>query len=282
MKIVCLIKPEPALIYFANKINEEFPLMEVVLENPNIATPTLFSKLMKRDLKSGFEELKRRMFQKKYKKVEYSIWFGDKWQILDGNIPCMHTDNINSDVVFDRVNEFQPDLILDHGTSIVKDRILQNSKLALNLHWGLSPYYRGTHCTEWALINWDPYNIGVTIHKLTRDIDGGNILAQKRVDVKPSDSLQSINMQLTYLGTELVLEAVRRLANGETLNFRRQDFSLGYLTYLRQWNHLLDEQIIYMERNNMIEMMLKYPSRIEKLPIVEMGNDNAPGEERDS
>ena len=90
---------------------------------------------------------------------------------------------------------------------------MATSDLALNLHWGLSPYYRGTHCTGWALINWDPYNIGVTIHKLTQRIDGGSILAQKRAVIKPGDTVNSINMQLTQLGTELVIKIIDKIVS---------------------------------------------------------------------
>ena len=31
-----------------------------------------------------------------------------------------------------------------------RDELLAAVPLALNIHWGLLPYYRGTHCTEWA------------------------------------------------------------------------------------------------------------------------------------
>ena len=51
---------------------------------------------------------------------------------------------------------------------------------------------------------------------------------------------------------------------------KKQNFSLGYLTYLRQWNYLLDKEIEYIERNNLIELMIKKPSRDVELPIIEM------------
>jgi methionyl-tRNA formyltransferase len=268
MKIVCLIRSNPPLIYFANRINSEHPITEVIIEKPSIVSRSTFSKVKKHGFRGSFDILRRKFLQKKNQTDDYNVWFANKWQALDKTIPYSETDNINSDIVSIRLKEINPDLILDHGTSIVKDHILHNAKLALNLHWGISPYYRGTHCTDWALINWDPYNIGVTIHKLTKVIDGGDILAQRRVEIKPDDTLHSINMQLTYLGTKLILEAINKLDNGESLSFEKQDLSLGYLTYLRQWNHLLDKQIQYIEKNNLIEIMLNKPSRYDKLPII--------------
>jgi len=270
MKIICLIRPNPPLIYFVNKINSKNPITEVIIEKPKIFSRNIFSKTIKHVFHGSLDILTKKILQKKNKTVDYNAWFANKWEALDKNIPYFETDNINSDIVLNRIKEIKPDLILDHGTSIVKDHILKNSRLSLNLHWGLSPYYRGTHCTEWALINWDPYNIGVTIHKLTKDIDGGSVLAQKRAKIKSNDTLHSINMQLTYLGTELILEVIDKLNNSKHLIFEKQDYSLGYLTYLRQWNHLLDKQIQYIERNNLIDIMLNKSSRYEKLPIIKM------------
>ena len=142
--------------------------------------------------------------------------------------------------------------------------------MALNLHRGLSPYYRGTYCTEMALVNWDPYNIGVTIHKLTRIIDGGSILAQERPIIENGDTVSSIDMQLTQLGTELISRVIDKIEAGEELHPEKQDVSLGFLTLNRHWSKHLRKQIRYVEKNNLIQQMLKKPARKKKLPIVEL------------
>ena len=176
--------------------------------------------------------------------------------------------DINSGAVIDRLKTESPDLILDHGTSIVGKEILEIPEMALNLHWGLSPYYRGTHCTEWALINWDPYNIGVTIHKLHRVIDGGDVLAQARAAITSNDSINAINMQLSKLGTDLVIQAVDALKAGKKLTFSKQDYSLGFLTQNRQWRVTLARQAEYLSSPPILETLLRHPSRKARLSIV--------------
>lgn len=269
MKIVCLIRPYPPLIYFVNKINSEYPVSLVVIENINTTSLNIFSKIKKHGIRGSIKILKNRILKRADKAFDYNAFFGNEWQALNENLAYLETDSVNSIIVFNRLKEVKPDLILDHGTSIVKDHILETSKLALNLHWGLSPYYRGVHCTEWALINWDPYNIGVTIHKLTKYIDGGSIVAQKRVQIKPDDNVESINMQLTLKGTELILNIIKKINDGEYIEFINKNFLLGYLTLHRQWNCLLGKEIKYILKNNLIELMLKKPSRLT-LPIIEI------------
>jgi folate-dependent phosphoribosylglycinamide formyltransferase PurN len=269
VKIVCFIRPDSPLVYFVNRINREYPVSLVVIEKEVISSNNIFSKIKKHGVIGSLNILKSKILKRKSVTFDYNVIFGNKWQSLDKNIAYLEADSINSEIVLNRLKEIKPDLILDHGTSIVKDHLLDTSKLALNLHWGLSPYYRGVHCTDWALINWDPYNIGVTIHRLTKDIDGGDVLVQRRAEIKANDTVHSINMRLTYLGTDLILEAINKLINNESLNFEKQDFSMGYLTYKRQWNCLLGKEILHIERNNLIELMLNKPSRVEKMPIVE-------------
>lgn len=274
IKIVCLIKFTPPLIYFVNKINEKHKVSLVIIESPSISKK-LMMEIKSKGFLGGIDDIIRDKVLNKIRKKGRSInvynkYFRDRWESIDNNIPILMVRDINSQIVYERLNKELPDLILDHGTSIVKDRILENSDLALNLHWGLSPYYRGTHCTEWALINWDPYNIGVTIHKLTKIIDGGNILAQKRAIIEPSDSVDSINMQLTHLGAELIIKVIDKIETGEQLQFKKQDYSLGYLTLQRQFSKYLRNQIENIEHNNLIGLMLKKPARKQRLPIVEL------------
>ena len=162
-------------------------------------------------------------------------------------------------------------MLLDHGTSILVPEIISEASLALNLHWGLSPYYRGTHCTEWALVNWDPLNIGVTIHKLSQQIDGGDIVGQARAVITPQDTVYSINMQLTHLGTKIVMQVLDRQKAGNELTFHRQDFSNSLLTRQRQWSPHLEQYIAELEQNGGIDRMLKSPARRTQLSIVLLG-----------
>jgi folate-dependent phosphoribosylglycinamide formyltransferase PurN len=292
MKIVCAIKPVPYLYFFVNSINECFKVSLVIIEQENSSTkkikssifnmfrsqlshwmPTSVKTLVKQGLGSS-------PFSKTPDKCDcgdlYKRYFGNKFNALQDSIPIFHTTNVNSDEVAQRLVAEAPDIFLDHGTSLLSDRIIDSSNLALNLHWGLSPYYRGTHCTSWAIINWDPYNIGVTIHRLTKAIDGGDIVAQARANVTASDTVHSIDMQLTYLGTELVQRILGNLRKGQELKFYRQD-TTGSLLYLnRQWTEYLSKQIEYIETKGLISEMLKKPSRSLIMPIISLEQDPQP------
>ena len=271
IRIICLVRYLPPLIYFVNRINEAYKVSLVIVESKPVYKK-LINEIKLEGILGGAETIRKKAFNKIREKVyenDYNKYFGDKWGSINKNIPILRVEDFNSQVVYERIKEEHPDLILDHGTSIVKDRILEIADLNINLHWGLSPYYRGTHCTEWALINWDPYNIGVTIHKLTKIIDGGSILVQKRAIIQSNDTVNSINMQLTQLGTELVIKAIDKIKLGEQLQFKKQNYSLGSLTLECQWDKFLDKRMENIENNNLIKLMLEKPARKQRLLIVE-------------
>lgn len=266
MKIFCFIMNEPPLRYFVNTIQNQHKIDLVVVEGPN----SFWGKLRWHGIYGSYLRYKDLFFYYfKYKK-NYNRYFKESWKEINPSIPRVYVNNINDDIVRDIIIKEKPDIILVHGTRIIKKHIIESAKLILNLHWGLSPYYRGTHCTDWALINWDPYNIGVTIHLLTSKIDGGDIIAQKRAEILPGDTVHSINMQLTSLGTELIIEILKRPSKNKKFTTYKQDFSWGYLTCIRQWSAHLEKQIRFIEKKNIIGTMLKFPSRKELLDIHEI------------
>ncbi|MCC0178538.1 hypothetical protein I4641_16300 [Waterburya agarophytonicola K14] len=267
MSIVCFIRKQPVTVYFVNKINETHKVDLVVIEKPS-SSQFLIGLIKFKGLFGAARTLLDRFLLKTWKSNLYDQLFSNSWKNLNKDIPIMVVKSVNSPTVCQKIRETHPDLLLVHGTSIVKPEIINNVNLGLNLHWGLSPYYRGAACTEWALLNWDIYNIGVTIHKLASEIDGGDIVAQARIDAQPDDTIHSINMKLTYFGTELVTKIINRIECGHQINFAKQDLSLGYLNIKKQFGKYLVKQTEFIDKNGVIKTILKNPSRTKKLPII--------------
>lgn len=274
IRIACLIRPWAPLVYMTNRIHEKCGVALAIVEAPR--QDARWSRAF-RTLKSEGWALPTRIFSgqgpfaaRQQTIADFNRILGSGWQSLNEGIPSIVVQDINSDLAYERLQRDGFDLVIDHGTSLLHPRIIEQARLALNLHWGLSPYYRGTHCTEWALLNWDPYNIGVTIHKLTPSIDGGEILGQVRAEVEPIDTANAINMKLTRLGTDLLDRAIDLMLKGAELPFSVQDSSVGLLASNLQWSDLLERQIRRMEHRGLVAEMLRKPARRRRLPIVEL------------
>jgi folate-dependent phosphoribosylglycinamide formyltransferase PurN len=70
------------------------------------------------------------------------------------------------------------DVYVVFGASYIKgwliDFLVKNK--ALNIHMGISPYYRGSSCNFWSLYDDNPHLMGATMHLLSRGLDSGNML----------------------------------------------------------------------------------------------------------
>jgi len=269
MKVACLIREYPPAIYFLNRIHDAHPLSLGVVERNR--AEGFFGAMKKRGVAHGVDLAKAKIREVLRMPRDYSLYFGNKWRGPEKDVPILETENINADEVYRRIAEAKPDVILVCGTSVLRERITAAAPLVINLHVGLSPYYRGMYCTQWALLNRDPHNIGVTIHKVTRDIDGGDIAAQKRVEVTPDDTVHSINMRIYREGTELALALLKKIDNGWNLGFTAQDLTLGRFYYIRELTPRLARKVKRIERSGLLVEVLENPSRKDKLPIVELG-----------
>jgi len=72
----------------------------------------------------------------------------------------------------------ESDAYIVFGASYIKgplaDYLVQRQ--AINIHMGVSPYYRGSSTNFWALYDGRPEYVGATIHRLTSGLDSGPIL----------------------------------------------------------------------------------------------------------
>jgi methionyl-tRNA formyltransferase len=280
MKLIVFIgSRSPHLIYFSNKINLEQKIDLLVIENPKPRLQSssigvekkvgLFEKVLRYSLfKIDRKKQKRAELEnQKIKEIVFEELFEGLYKELDSSIPTLITEDINSEECKNAVANIGPDLIVDHGTRLVKAEIFELAPIALNVHWGLSPYYRGINSTKRALVNWDLNNIGVTIHKLVKKIDGGDILGQARATIKKSDKHFTIPYRLTVLGTEIVLKGIRKLDRGDDLVFHPQDHRMGFLFGNANWSKDVD-QFVDNINESIMEKMLSRPSRAEA-PIIE-------------
>ncbi len=70
------------------------------------------------------------------------------------------------------------DLFIVFGSSYIKGDLIDFlvSKGCINLHMGVSPYYRGTATNFWPLHDQRPEYVGTTIHLISKGLDSGDIL----------------------------------------------------------------------------------------------------------
>ena len=85
---------------------------------------------------------------------------------------------INKYKLTDLSNFLKSDAYIVYGSSYITGDLVNFliKKKALNIHMGVSPYYRGADCNFWALYDDNPHLVGATIHLLSKGLDSGPVL----------------------------------------------------------------------------------------------------------
>jgi phosphoribosylglycinamide formyltransferase-1 len=91
-----------------------------------------------------------------------------------------------------------------------KDFVKQLEGRIVNIHPSLLPSFKGTHAINDAL----QYGVkitGVTIHFVDELVDNGKIIAQRAVEIKENDTLESLSERIHETEHSLYYETLSRL-----------------------------------------------------------------------
>lgn len=91
----------------------------------------------------------------------------------------------------------KPDLIITYGCSILQPPLIEafNGRI-INIHLGLSPYYRGSGTNFWPFVNNEPEYTGATFMYMDAGIDTGAIIHQMQANIYYGDNIHQIGNRL--------------------------------------------------------------------------------------
>jgi folate-dependent phosphoribosylglycinamide formyltransferase PurN len=175
---------------------------------------------------------------------------------------CNDADEIEA------MRKASPEVVLVFGTSLLQQPLIDAfAGRIINIHLGLSPYYRGAGTNFWPLVNGEPEYCGATIHLLDAGVDSGPILSHVRPDIRRGDGPHDIgNKTITAAAQALVeiarvharspLRGVPQAAGGRL--YKRADFSADAVRQL----------YANFERDMIGEYLRNRAARDAKLPLV--------------
>jgi len=156
------------------------------------------------------------------------VFGGDKCAAFHRADLVVEVEGINRQPALDILNEMAPDLLLVYGTGIVGKRARASArKLVLNMHTGVSPFYRGSSCAFWPLHNGEPERVGATVHECVAEVDGGRIFAVSTAELAPSDGLHAVFGRAVVAGAQKYVEVVQDIM-ADRAQALPQDLSIGH------------------------------------------------------
>jgi len=112
-------------------------------------------------------------------------------------------------------DEIRPDLILSvYYRNMVSTKVLEIPRLgAFNMHGSLLPKYRGRAPINWAVLHGEP-RIGMTLHKMVKRADAGDIVDQQGVDIGPRDTAEQAFRKVLPCARAVLARQIDALLSG--------------------------------------------------------------------
>ena len=133
------------------------------------------------------------------------------------------TPDVNSPESLEAIRAAKPEAVAVCAFGQLIREALLSEFVVLNVHPSLVPRWRGAAPIERALMEGDS-TTGVTIMRVTEELDSGPIALAVEVEISGEDDYASLSARLAEAGGELLVRALDALEAGE-LSFAEQDDS---------------------------------------------------------
>ncbi len=168
------------------------------------------------------------------------------------NIPVLQPESLDAPEFRRVILNSQLDFIVlaAFGPPFFNKEILEIPKYGcLNVHPSLLPKYRGASPIPYAILNGEK-ETGVTIIRMSEKIDQGDILAQEKLEISPTDTTLTLTAKLADLGGSLLVKTISALVGSGISPCSQGESPTSYCCQLKKedgrinWNN----QAEYIER----------------------------------
>ncbi|MCB9230831.1 MAG: methionyl-tRNA formyltransferase [Bacteroidia bacterium] len=133
---------------------------------------------------------------------------------LERGLRVLQPEKLKDPAWLAELESLQPDLAVVVAFRMLPKVVWSVPKMGtFNLHASLLPDYRGAAPINWALINGEK-ETGVTTFFIDQQIDTGDLLFQKKVNIPAKWSVGDLHHELMDEGAKLVLKTVKAIEAG--------------------------------------------------------------------
>ena len=142
---------------------------------------------------------------------------------------------------YEKIMNLNPDIIVTAAYGqIVGMKLLNSPKYrSINVHASLLPLYRGGAPIHKAIMDGQK-ETGISIMYMEKQMDAGDILAQRSIPILDSDNCGTMFEKLSYLGRDLLLETIEKLLNNEITPIKQNEEDATFAYNISKEEELID------------------------------------------
>ena len=155
--------------------------------------------------------------------------------------PILQPIRIKDQQAIEDIGVLEPDVIvvMAYGQILPRD-VLEIPKIAcLNLHASLLPRWRGAAPIQAAIAGGDP-ETGITVMHMDEGLDTGDILLQRRIDIRSNDTGGSLHERLAQIAPDALLHSLRLFVEGSAPRIPQDNSLATYAPKLKREDGRID------------------------------------------
>jgi len=184
------------------------------------------------------------------------------------NTPIIQPEKASDLEFIESLKKFDADLfIVAAYGQILKESLLNIPKLdSINIHASLLPKYRGANPIRSAILNGDTQT-GITIMKMVKKMDAGDIILKKEVDINDDENFQILEKKLVDLSKDLIIETIKLFKKKKVLYTPQDESKVSYSSKIKFEDRLIDWNDSAKDIFNKIRAFSLEPGAIAKIII---------------
>ena len=160
---------------------------------------------------------------------------------IEKGIDVAQPEKLSDEAFLTKLNDIDPELIIvvAYGR-ILPETVLNMPKYGcINAHASLLPKYRGAAPMQRAIMDGES-ETGVTVMKMDKGLDTGDMILTLKTPISDTDDLESIHDRLADMSGDALIEAIKLIESGKAVYTPQDGENATYAEKIRKDDEVLD------------------------------------------
>ncbi len=206
MRVIVCCGDQPRHHFYTNVLAEQLNIVGVIHQQRE-------ARLEFPEIEGSDSRLNRMHFDLRAQKEEqYFLPKGTRLRAPDAEVLEVTRQTLNAKASVELLRDLKPDVVVVYGTHLFGHKLIDASpEWLINLHGGLSPWYRGSATLFWPIYMMQPGFCGTTLHIIDRHIDSGDILQHSRPEIRADDTVHDIGCRAIVSAADDMIRLLKKL-----------------------------------------------------------------------
>jgi folate-dependent phosphoribosylglycinamide formyltransferase PurN len=203
-------------------------------------------------------------------------YFGNLDQTIFNGITRLNIDRqeLNSEKTLNFIKGLEFDVAMIFGVDIIKDPVFSALPFwKINIHLGLSPWYKGAATLFWPFYFLEPQNAGATIHLIAPKADAGEIIHHSVPKLIQNQTIHEHAANVVVQASNDTIQILEKISQGKEIKLHTQRNS-GKLFLEKEFRPEHLELVYTLYKDGIINKVLTGQFQSRNIELIDHTQNN--------